>query len=76
MIKALEKADGNSCLNKAREDELIFVLLERDPAASFAIRQWAEQRVRIGKNTPGDYQLREALKLADAMDEKREGHSA
>lgn len=60
MIKRQEALDPNSCWNKAREDEMVFVLLERDLAAPLAIRQWEARRVQLGKNKLGDEQMREA----------------
>ena len=40
MKKTDELADPTSCLNKARDDERLFVLLARDPAAPVTIRAW------------------------------------
>ena len=37
MTKRELLADPNSCLNRAADDEPVFVLLGRDPAAPFAI---------------------------------------
>lgn len=71
MIKVLELSDPNSCLNKARKDELVFVLLGRDTAAPFAIRQWATERVLSGKNKWTDAQIIEAMETADAMERNR-----
>lgn len=71
MIKSDEAADPNSCWNKARDYERVFVLLARDEAASHAIREWANERVRIGKNDRFDPQIVEALDCADRMDDER-----
>jgi hypothetical protein len=60
MRKRDEVADPGSCLNKARDDEWLFVLLGRDPAAPAAVRAWVQERIRLGKNTPGDPQVMEA----------------
>lgn len=60
MIKAHELTNPNSCLNKAREDEYVFVLLERDVAAPAAISAWIQARIRLGKNKPNDPQILEA----------------
>lgn len=68
MTKLEELSNPNSCMSRAREDELTFVLLERDPAAPAAIRAWAGERVRIGKNLACDAQITEALLVADLMD--------
>jgi hypothetical protein len=60
-----ELADPRRCLNKAKDDEWLFVLLGRDPAAPAAVRAWAAERVRLGKNLPADPQLLEAGRWAD-----------
>ena len=67
MIKSLECASPNSCWNKAKEDELIFVLLGRDIASSAAIMTWCQERIRLGKNKPGDSQITEAINCAHQM---------
>jgi len=71
MKKHDELNDADSCLNKARDDERIFVLLSRDPAAPEAIRAWVAERVRLGKNTLKDPQIREALDCAARMEVER-----
>jgi hypothetical protein len=60
MRKRDEISDMGSCLNKAREDEWLFVLLGRDKAAPAAVRAWIDERLRIGKNKPTDAQIVEA----------------
>jgi hypothetical protein len=60
-----------SCLNKAKSNELVFVLLGRDAAAPTAIRAWVERRIQIGLNEPGDAEVIEALDVADKMDRER-----
>jgi len=67
MIKKLELNDPNSCLNRAKDGEMLFVLLGRDPAAPVAIRTWAAERVRLEKNKPCDPQILEAEACARAM---------
>lgn len=67
MIKTQELADPKSCLSKARDDELIFVLLARDPAAAFAIEMWVNERIRLGLNHSNDAQVAEALACALRM---------
>lgn len=67
MIKSKELADPNSCLNRAGDDEMIFVLLARDVAAPHAIREWALERIVRGKNNSDDPQLIEALRCAEFM---------
>ena len=68
MLKRDEISDPQSCFNKARSDERVFVLLERDIAAPCAIREWAMKRVELGKNKATDPQIKEALNCADKME--------
>ena len=60
MRKEEELAHPTSCLNKARPAEWLFVLLGRDAAAPVAVRAWVAERLRLGKNAPGDPQIVEA----------------
>lgn len=80
MIKRMELSDPNSCLNRAKDDEFIFVLLERDEAFSAAVSEWARKRVELGKNTWNDPQIRTALYEANQVVlrqiERRRGTSA
>jgi hypothetical protein len=71
MIPRDEIEDMNSCLNKARDGERLFVMLARDPAAPVAIRAWIAERLRLGKNTAGDEQIREAFECASLMELER-----
>ena len=71
MRKCDELTDSESCLNKARDDERLFVLLSRDPAAPVAIRAWIAERLRLGKNVAGDEQIREAFECANLMEMER-----
>lgn len=71
MIKSREISDPNSCLNRAKDDEFVFVLLEHDAAFSHAIREWAKKRIEIGKNKPEDPQIIEALRGADTAEGKQ-----
>ena len=64
MRKREEIADPNSCLNRAADDEIIFVLLARDLASPAAILEWALERCRQGKNRVIDGQIAEALQCA------------
>lgn len=67
MKKSEEVNTPNSCLNKAYDNELIFVLLARDAAAPAAIKAWIEERVRLGLNKFGDAKLEEAFVCQLAM---------
>lgn len=72
MIKRKEVNDPKSCLNRARDDEMVFVLLGRDRAAATAIRAWARERVWLGLNSHGDAQITESLDLADAIQNEQQ----
>ncbi len=54
----------------AHPEEMTFVLLGRDAAAPFAIRAWANERIRLGKNTATDPQILEARACADTMEKE------
>ncbi len=71
MLKRDEMEYSESCLNKARDDERLFVLLARDPAAPAAIRAWVKERIRLGKNALHDEQVVEALDCAAHMEVER-----
>lgn len=71
MRKFREMSDEHSCLNRAHDEEWLFVLLGRDEAAPYTIRQWAAKRISLGKNDPNDKQIKEALKCADFMEAER-----
>jgi len=65
MLKRDEIANANSCLNKAAEDEPLFVLRAQDESAPEVVRDWAAQAE--AKGAPAE-KVREALELADAME--------
>lgn len=71
MLKRDEIEDTESCFNKAQDGERLFVLLARDPAGPVAIRAWIAERIRLGKNAPGDEQIREAFECANLMELER-----
>jgi len=72
MIKADELHHPASCLNRARSEEMLFVLLGRDICAPSAIRYWCGERIRTGKNDATDSQIIEALACADAMEKEQD----
>ena len=72
MRKSEELSNQNSCFNRAKDNELIFVLLGRDIAAPAAIRAWCRQRIRSKKNKADDAQIQEARMCADLMEQERE----
>jgi hypothetical protein len=67
MIKKYERAAPNSCWNKAAEEELLFVLLGRDPAAPAAIEAWCRERIRLGLSSENDEKIDKARTIAEAM---------
>ncbi len=71
MKKCDELTDPKSCMSRARPDEWTFVLLGRDTAAPATIRFWANERIRLGKNTATDPQIVEAFACAAAMEEDK-----
>jgi hypothetical protein len=78
-LKRDEIANPNSCLNKAADDEPIFVLRANDPVAAAIVRIWAERYVseKIEHNTDGILtgaqllKAQEARGLANQMDSWR-----
>lgn len=67
--KREEMEDPNSCWNRARMDEPVFILLGRDTEAPGTIEHWSDKRIRADKNTFEDPQITEAMMLADMMRE-------
>ena len=68
MRKIDEAHDPNSCFNRAKSDEMVFVLLGHDVAAPRAIRAWTEERILRGKNVWTDAQIQNALRDAETME--------
>ena len=73
MRKLNELTDPNSCMSRAKDDEMTFVLLGRDVAAPYVIRMWCVERIRLGKNVANDPQIIEAWACADQMESDRAG---
>jgi hypothetical protein len=65
MLKRDELANPNSCINKAAEDEPVFVLRAQDAFASDLVRLWAS---RAALNNAPPEKVAEAVKLAEAME--------
>lgn len=72
MLKTDELSNPQSCLNKARADERLFVLLARDEAAPDVIRYWVRKRIWLGKNKREDAHIVEALDCAAKMEHERD----
>jgi hypothetical protein len=68
MLKRDECAVRTSYLNKADDDEMMFVLLARDRAAPDTIRGWCIKRISLGLNTMNDEQIICALQCATDME--------
>jgi hypothetical protein len=68
MRKRNELSNHSSCLNRAKDDEMLFVLLGRDKATPATIRFWAQERIRLGKNQNIDPQIVAALEMADEIE--------
>lgn len=73
MRKRDELTDPTSCMSRARDDEMTFVLLGRDRAAPAAVRAWIEERVRLGKNTRADAQILDAEEWIRTVQAEQEG---
>jgi hypothetical protein len=68
MRKKDELGQEHTCMRYAHPEEMVFVLLGRDPAAPAAIRAWVAERLRLGKNVDTDPQITEALECARVME--------
>jgi hypothetical protein len=64
MLKRDEIANPNSCLNKAADDEPVFVLRGRDALAPEIVRDWANRAEANGASAD---KVDEARALADKM---------
>lgn len=71
-LKFEEIHNPESCLNKARLDEMIFVLRATDPAAPATIQFWMDQRIQLGLNQADDVKLRRARHAMEAMIRQRD----
>ena len=71
MVKLEELSNPKSCMSRAGDHEMTFVLLARDAAAPKTIRFWVSERIRLGKNDARDNQILEALHCANFMEQQR-----
>jgi hypothetical protein len=75
MIKRDEISSPDSCLNKAADDEPIFVLRANDELSANLVRRWALEYAAQKNRQTGDInpkqmaKINEAYALAHAMDE-------
>lgn len=73
MRKKDEVADPNSCLNKAKDDDILFVLKDTDQAMVDTVLYWIKRRIELGLNQQGDAKMTEAAQLANAVRMKQSG---
>lgn len=71
MKKSEELTNPNSCMSRAADGEMTFVLLAHDVAAPDTIRDWVARRIKLGKNQRGDAQISEAFDCAREMEHQR-----
>ena len=64
MTKFDNLHDPNSCWNKARDDEPVFILLQRDPCAAEAVVAWINARISKGINQQADHKILSAREWA------------
>lgn len=71
MLKKNEVADPNSCINRAEDDEPVFVIRANDPLMPKVVQFWANeyQQMKLtlsGVLSEAQYQkFQEALQIAD-----------
>lgn len=66
----------HGCMANAHDDEITFVLLERDEDAPGTIRDWIARRIESGNNRPGDPKLVEAEECARQMELSQQSREA
>lgn len=72
MIKTKELSDPTSCLNKAKDEHLLFVMNgDTDESAPGSVRDWVRRRISSGKNKITDAKIVEALAWADTAEAKQ-----
>lgn len=64
-VKSFELTDPNSCLNKAADNEPLFVLRAQDSLAPTIIRAWAARARRAGCS---EDKVQEAYVIAEEME--------
>jgi hypothetical protein len=81
VLKLKEIAEPNSCLNRAADDEPIFVLKSTDPLASSIVRTWAimywktKSAEPMGMTPKQRAKYEEAMTLASEMDVWHQAYS-
>ena len=67
MIKREELTNPSSCLNRAADDEPIFVLRAHDQCAVATVLAWANYRIECGKSTKGSPEIVEAYRWCNVV---------
>lgn len=62
----------DTCIQKSLPEEKTFTLLGRDPVSPRAVRYWASERIRTGKNRNTDPEVIEADEIARIMEDQRD----
>lgn len=71
MKKRDEISSPESCLNRADDDEDVFVLLGRDTSFAITVIFWCLHRVYSQRNTPYDHQILSAVMQAISANHKQ-----
>lgn len=71
MLKREEKANPESCWNKAADNELVFVIRAHDITAPDVVRYWVSRRIDCGKNKFCDLEIQEAIAWAESVEALR-----
>ena len=72
MRKEEELNNPTSCLNRAADNEMLFVLMGKDLATPETIRFWCKKRIELGKNKVDDEQIINAQKYAFEIEMERD----
>ncbi len=72
MRKLQEIENPESCLNRAEDDEPLFVIRAKDKVSASAVRTWAEWAEMTGVHPPD--QIQEARAIAEDMENWRRVH--
>jgi hypothetical protein len=75
MKKFQERLQSDSCWNKAKDEEYVFVLLERDATMASTIEYWCTMRVDMGLNTWEDEKIVSAMDLVNYLRGKQSGQA-
>jgi hypothetical protein len=71
MRKRDELSNPESCLNKAHDDEMLFIFLGRDRAAAAGVQTWIDKRIELGLNHPDDAKIVSARQWIETVLEEQ-----